>query len=88
MSEQQNVVSIDTFRVPQGTKFDDGDQLDLHKADPRLASEQEVTAARRVVRSVVEPLSAVNVESMRINNALAVGQWMERFRAEELRKAS
>ena len=89
VSEQQNIIPNDTYRVPQGTILSGNEQIDLHKGDPRLFSHEAVTAARQAVSAVVEkPLSVASAESMRINNALAVGQWMEHFRAEVLRKAS
>lgn len=49
MAEQPNsVTNIDTYRVPEGTRFDADSHVDLQKGDPRLFS---LEAARKAVEA-------------------------------------
>ena len=87
MAEQpNNVINIDTYRVPEGTRFDSDSQVDLQKGDPRLFSLEAARKAVEAANALQSPsLAERDVETIpAIENAHRVGLILRWIRSQEI----
>lgn len=84
MSEQPNVVNIDSYRVPEGTRFEGDAQVDLQKGDPRLLSIDAARAAVAVAERGRKSAEVVDLTAHRVEQARRVGPALSAIRAQEI----